>query len=867
MVATIAAGTTAQYYTKQAEYYLGGCEPAGRWISATNDFGVTNGTEVQSALFERLHAGLDVYGDVLLSNTGDVTRRVAGIDLTLSAPKSVSIAFALADENTRRAIEIAQQRAAEATIRFLDRHATYCRRGKGGLRLERASLTTASFQHSEARPVAHDDGKVFADVNLHTHNVILNCALRADGTIGALDARHLFAHKMAAGATYHLALASELQRLGFEIGEIGKNGIFEIVGVPRDLREYFSARRREVDEAIAREGLTTAAAPALAAAIALGTRKSKKEFRQNDRFALWANEAARFVEVERFVTDLQTYRQLDKIELEKVVAERVAAVPAQLTEHESIFEKRHLYAAVAAALVGTGAPAERVAVEVERLIKTGGIIELGRDSLQQPVYSTAAQIAIERDLFSLAERLRDQDRSAPGVERVKQLCLAHGLSQEQMQAAHSATTSAAVAIVEGAAGSGKTTLLNPIVAAYREAGLRVRATATAWKISNQLCDELGIEAKATDAWIASARAGGDFLDRNTVLVVDEAALLSSRQMHALLSEVEQAHAKIILVGDREQLPAVGSGPGLAIVASVAGATRVDTIVRQREVWARQAVTDFAKGHAADGLAAFADRDLLTVTSGEKATVKRLVDGWAEIQEAPSKPSTLLIAKTNGQVRALNDEVRTRLKRSGHIRGGEIAVSAVTPSGHRQTLHFATGDHVRFLVRQDAVGVVNGTTGIITHIGRRSADDPTFKVTIGKRRVAFKLSDLADEHGRARLGHAYATTIYGSQGLTTDRAFVLLDPSMNRHDTYVASSRARERTELVVDSRALDAQIRLDLPLSHRRSATIDTEMRRAWLATRLSRAHIKTCTLDPALDHVTRSRAPSRDQSRGYDRG
>ena len=154
MVATIAAGTTAQYYSKQSEYYLGGHEPAGRWISATNDLGVTHGAEIENAVFERLHAGVDEDGQLLLTNAGDVAKRVAGIDLTLSAPKSVSAIFALADDETRRAIEVAQQRACEATIAFLDRHAAFCRRGKNGLHLERASLTVASFQHGEARPVA-----------------------------------------------------------------------------------------------------------------------------------------------------------------------------------------------------------------------------------------------------------------------------------------------------------------------------------------------------------------------------------------------------------------------------------------------------------------------------------------------------------------------------------------------------------------------------------------------------------------------------------------------------------------------------------------------------------------------------------------
>lgn len=249
----------------------------------------------------------------------------------------MSVIFAVADDETRRAIKVAQQRACEATIAFLDRHVAFCRRGRNGLHLEPViGLTVASFEHGEARPVAHDDGKNFADPNLHTHNVILNFAVRADGTIGALDARHLFAHKMAAGATYHLALATELQKLGFAVADIGKNGIFEIAGVPGNLREYFSARRREVEAAIAEEGLTTAEAPKLAAAIALGTRISKREHGPDDRFARWSEEASRFVDVERFVAGLRTYRHHDPVERDKIIAERMAALPDQLTARKCL---------------------------------------------------------------------------------------------------------------------------------------------------------------------------------------------------------------------------------------------------------------------------------------------------------------------------------------------------------------------------------------------------------------------------------------------------------------------------------------------------------------------------------------------------
>ena len=887
MVATIAAGTTARYYSKQSEYYLGGGEPAGRWISSTNDFGVSHGAEVDNALFERLHASLDVDGQPLLSNSGDTAKRVGGIDLTLSAPKSVSVAFALADAETRRAIEKAQHEACEATIAFLERNAAFCRRGKDGHRLERATLTVAAFQHGEARPVEHDDGKVYADPNLHTHAVLLNFSRRQDGTVGALDARHLFAHKMAAGAIYHLALSSNLQRIGFAIGEIGRNGVFELI-VPQAgdqsaalaksfaaLQRHYSGRRKEIEEAIAAEGLSTAEAPTLAAAIALGTRSTKQEARTTDRFELWAEEAAPFLDVERLATNLRTNRTLSQAEQEKLIAERVAAVPAQLTEHESVFERRHLYAAVASALVGTGAAAMRVEHEVDRLVEAGRIVELGRDALQQPVYSTPEQIAIERELVAVADRLTRERRAAPDPEYVLRLCRERGLSAEQTHAAQMATSSAAIAVIEGAAGSGKSTTLAAIVAAYARdngtglpfagAARRVIGTSQSWKVAREL-QKLGIEAMATDAWLA--RTKEPFLDANTVLVVDEAGLLSSRQMLAITERAAVAGAKIIVVGDREQLQSPGAGPGLSILAGVTGTTRVDTIVRQREAWMRAAVTDFAKGRAAEGLAAFEQRGLLQFARGEKATVARVVDAWENAERAEPNASRLLIAKTNVQVRAINDEVRLRLKRDGRIIDEDIEVASVTPSGHGQTLAFAIGDEIRFLVRHDRLAVINGTTATITGIDDRDTQDPAVHVDISGRRASFRVSEFADEHGRARLGHAYSTTIYGSQGQTTDRAFVWAGPSMTRNEAYVAFSRARDHLEIFADIREIDAQVRLDLPLSERLQATITPEWRLDWFADRLSRLQVKTCTLDPMLDQAVRAyeRLPERGRAAGYER-
>jgi ATP-dependent exoDNAse (exonuclease V) alpha subunit len=526
-------------------------------------------------------------------------------------------------------------------------------------------------------------------------------------------------------------------------------------------------------------------------------------------------------------------------------------------------------------LVGTGVDADRVEQEADRLIADGRVVELGQDGLQQPAYSTPELIAIERELVALAERLVEERRAAPDPDDVVQICRDHGLSAEQTQAAVMATTSAAIAVVEGAAGSGKTTTLAAIVAAYSGRSdavtphtkrWRIIGSATAWKIAREL-QTLGIEAKATDAWLA--RTKEPFLDSNTVLVVDEAGLLSSRQMHAILSKAADAGAKVILVGDREQLQAIGAGPGLSIVANFTQTARIETIVRQREAWMRAAVIDFAKGRAQDGLQAFETRGLLTLTVGEKATVQRILDAWEDTQRVVSNPSVLLIAKTNTQVRALNDEARVRFRRDGRIIGDDVAVAAVTPSGHGQTLNFAVGDRIRFLVRHDELIVINGTTATITHIDDRKTSDPTLHVQIDGRLAQFRVSELADEHGRVRLGHAYSTTIYGAQGLTTDQAFVWASPSMTRHDAYVAFSRARDHLEIFADTREIDAQVRLDLPLSERLRAEIAPERRLDWLAGRLSRLHVKTCTLDPMLDRATRAQERERDRERSveYDRG
>jgi ATP-dependent exoDNAse (exonuclease V) alpha subunit len=196
----------------------------------------------------------------------------------------------------------------------------------------------------------------------------------------------------------------------------------------------------------------------------------------------------------------------------------------------------------------------------------------------------------------------------------------------------------------------------------------------------------------------------------------------------------------------------------------------------------------------------------------------------------------------------------------------MAIDAVSSSGQAYRLDLAVGDEIRFLVRNDRLSVINGTTAIVTALREEAGGDVRIAARIGSRDLSFTSSDLADDAGKARLAHAYASTIYGAQGLTADQAFVLLDPACDRHDAYVGLSRARGRTEIFADRKLIDAGIRAEQPLSQRVGmAEPDTAERLAWLAGRLSRAGIKGTTLDLLLPQPDESRQPLAHHQRQKD--
>ncbi|PJI55875.1 hypothetical protein CTI14_01290 [Methylobacterium radiotolerans] len=222
----------------------------------------------------------------------------------------------------------------------------------------------------------------------------------------------------------------------------------------------------------------------------------------------------------------------------------------------------------------------------------------------------------------------------------------------------------------------------------------------------------------------------------------------------------------------------------------------------------------------------------------------MISAWVAARRSDlSTPEPILIARTNSQVLALNAGVREALRGEGRL-GAEDAVSltAVTASGREHQLGLAVGDRLRFLARMDSVGAINGTEAILTGI-ERDTEGLRLRARIGAREVSFVPEALADARGRVRLGHAYATTCFGAQGLTTDAALVWVDAGFDRHDAFVAASRARETTRLFVDCIGFDAAVRKDRSLSER-GRPVTSDERQAALARVLGRSGEKASTLD-----------------------
>ena len=906
------------------EYYTAGEEPDGVWFNPKGLFGLADGGKVDSSDFHRLYHGFAPNGGGKLTRNAGSERRSAGLDMTFSADKSVSALWAVADPELRSEIEWVHNDAARVALEeTVLRHCAYTRirNRDGDIEVLPADISAAMFQHGTSRD---------NDPQLHTHCVIFNAArTHRDGKYRALHQHPVYTWMKAAGAVYRNTLAWSLQdRLGIRMEQYGKDGEFtRIAGMPEDLTGHWSKRRAAIIEAAREMGFTVEGNAPRAAAANKITRAGKSP--DNDpeiRHRRWRGEAEGYVEREVLIASILGKSEEITQEQIRALTEVLEDLPYRLTREEAVFCLPDIVERVGNATAGL-LNRDAVATSIERVLLSPEVVRLTRpprsaegraDMAHTRLYSTRHNLHMEQEVRDMAEGMaadtgHSLSAQAIGAKLAGLLKAGYPLSEEQIAAIRSVTSSGGrVAIIEGAAGSGKTTTLRPIADLYREHGNDIIATAVAWRTAVALGNDVDARPFCVDKLLRLAARGGIEINKDTTIIVDEAGMLSTRQAHHILQLSERHGAKILFAGDTQQQQPVEAGPGLRLVRDAVGSVRVDRIRRQKAdledilthvqgetpetarllansmaeerrtriltyyetmkgklvftPWQVAAAEALRDGDAAAAIAAHHLRGRFHIGYDEEKTLTSLVDDWDRYQRANPGKSSVVLARTRAEVRALSHLMRERRfaappdgERSDTERVTVIVSRGTEDERATSPLEIVRGDRLRIGATHWEKQLFNGT--VVTVEGFKvemseAGTEPSVLIsarTEDGRSVSFHHDEIRDWYGNIRLDHGYALTITSAQGLTVDRTFLLADARPARETIYPAATRHRERLDIYVNRAPLALDITDRRADNDREAAVTDTDIR-AYLAERWSRSQPKEAALDYMADGIWEDR-------------
>jgi conjugative relaxase-like TrwC/TraI family protein len=770
-----------EYYERQVaagaeDYYAGRGEAPGVWLGAgVERLGLAAGVRVEREGFMALMRGCHpTDGNVLRTMTKAST--VAAVDLTFSAPKSVSVLFAVAGGEVSGALVEAHERAVASAIGYLEREGCRTRRGRGAAeRVAGEGFVAAAYRHRLSRA---------GDPQLHTHVVVANLT-RADGRFTALEAHTLYEHKSAAGAVYRAALRAEVrERLPWASWQRVGRGLFEIDGVPEAVLRHFSQRRAEIEQRAA-ELVGADAAGSLSRermqGIALATRRAKS----NDSIdgEQWRADArARSAEHgfgPRDLARLRARRPADSVRPSfQAVTARLSG-PDGLTATHNTFTRRHAVAELADEFTN-GIRLSALERAADRYLQHPSVRPLASSDAGVPGFTTEDLLACERAILDSAQRRRGRG-SAVAPDHVLTAALSRSqpvLNADQAAAIRAIATSGnGVDTVQALAGTGKTTMMRALADLYRDAGYCVIGAAPTARAARELREVAGVPAETLHALSANLDSTRGFREK-TVLLLDEAGMASTRISAEIFKQAERSGVKVIAVGDPGQLTSVQAGGWLAALTRQHAGPELRRVLRQHDPAERDALEALHDGNPETYLDHKADQ--ITIHATEDDALGAVIDQWAEARVAHGAMAVAMIARDNATREQLNDAARARLKADGALSDRGITI------GGRE---WAPGDRIIARRNNRQLNIDNGTLATITRFDRHR-QAVLIRTDSGEER-AIDASYLSDH-----VEYAYAVTGHSSQGATVENAIVLGRPEeFTREWAYTALSRARHQTTI------------------------------------------------------------------------
>lgn len=840
-------GAAAEYYLglraeadrSAAGYYAEGAgvvEPPGGWFgSALGHAGMAAGV-IDDEAFAALLASHEAPDGVQL---GRVPRRNDGLsayDLTMSAPKSVSLLMAYGDEETAAAAREAHAAACGEAIAWLEAEACGVRLAHGEQvagedgevswrtryqRVDGAGFIGASFEQFTSRSL---------DPQLHTHHVVVNKTLGPDGTWRTLDGQRLYTSAKAAGTVYQAELRRQLTaRLGVEWGTV-VNGTADIAGFDRELIEHFSTRRQQVEAAL--EQMAAPDSPAAAQEATLSTRPRKGSPDGDAVAARWRQLEDTAPQPVRQVvasagrrTAARSLAEVDRGRLFEAITSRLVddaptfdvgdvmtvagdVLPAAVADPQApsqVADEWMAWARTEGQLVPLLAPSgqadvpvDLTAAEASRLVDRGWMVQEVREDgsarhIRRLRWLPDRQRYTTRRLLDLEHRtLAGAGRQAgplldPGAVEAAIANAPTLLDEQAAMIRRLGQTQDRVAVVVGPGGSGKTFAMQVATSAHDGP---VVGTA----VSGAAADELGTAAGIPSHTIAQLRVDADrhghtetFPDR-VLVVVDEASMVGTNDLAWLVDQVETADGRIVLVGDPAQLPSVDAGG--VFHRLVADGHAIDDLAgcnaRQQLAVDRAALAELRDGHAAAAVDRLGEAGRIHLADTPIDAQVAMVDDWADDVIRHGVADTRMLAARRSDVATLNELARARMEQAGRLSGPTLEV------GGRS---YREGDRV-VAIKNDRryANLRNSHTGTVTAV-----DPQAGTVTMLRDRDGETVT-LGADYAARHLDHAYATTVHKAQGATyrgNVRLYADLQGATRAEHSYVGLSRAAQEAHVYV----------------------------------------------------------------------
>ena len=434
--------------------------------------------------------------------------------------------------------------------------------------------------------------------------------------------------------------------------------------------------------------------------------------------------------------------------------------------------------------------------QVEKTLSHQDVICLGANDRGIDCYTTRHQYIAEGKLLDNVEQLQKRSNHVFNQEPT-QFIQQYDLNSEQKEAFSYITQGKDISVLIGRPGVGKSYLLKPIKDYYVANNCRVIGTSLSAKVAKALQAETGIQSYTIASLTYQLSNQKMELSSNDILVIDEAGMVDFANIAYLLEEVTKAGAKVILVGDPDQLRPIHKGEIFRGIAQHAGYIELDQIRRQRHEGDRMASLALAKGGVGSAIAHYEQRNALHFADNPKEAITSLVNDWQKsITTINDSKENIMLAFTRASVLALNEQTREVLREKNILSHEEVTWQRVTdrfnkpidPNEPIQEMQIALGERILLRKNDKLLGVRNGDMAIVESLNTHNLTARLDSGELVILPVTYKYID-----------YGYALTVHKAQGMTVDNASVLIDSHYwDRNLSFVAMTRHRENLNIYAD---------------------------------------------------------------------